>query len=270
MTNPDITALLRAYDDNLRSAAEVRGTDDVQRHGPLWLATYPDRGFVTYADLDGAEGEAVDELIAYAIEWFRDHSTVPFFEWKTRGHDLPADLPDRLVTHGFVAEEVESVMVGEAAGCVADLALPDGVTIRRLDASAPDLVGDIERMMDMQAEVFGQRFGDSAQTAERVRSEGDAFQLWVAEADGQVVTAGRLDVVPGTEFAGVWGGSTRPEWRGRGIYRALTAERARAALTQGVRYLHSDSTEYSRPILERSGLVKITTTTPYIWTRPTG
>ncbi|MDN5854476.1 MAG: GNAT family N-acetyltransferase, partial [Actinomycetia bacterium] len=33
------------------------------------------------------------------------------------------------------------------------------------------------------------------------------------------------------------------------------------------RYINSDSTEYSRPILERSGLLKVSTTTPYTWRR---
>ncbi|HEY1105717.1 MAG TPA: GNAT family N-acetyltransferase, partial [Agromyces sp.] len=88
-----------------------------------------------------------------------------------------------------------------------------------------------------------------------------------AEADGKVVSAGRLEPVPGTTFAGVWGGATLVEWRGRGIYRALTAARARSALALGKTLMHSDSTEFSRPILERSGLVKVSTTTPYVWRR---
>ena len=73
------------------------------------------------------------------------------------------------------------------------------------------------------------------------------MELWVAEADRQVVSAGRLEPVPGTSFAGIWGGSTLPEWRRRGIYRALTAERARSALRLGKTLINSDSTEYSRP-----------------------
>jgi hypothetical protein len=36
----------------------------------------------------------------------------------------------------------------------------------------------------------------------------------------------------------------------------------------GKTYINSDSTEYSRPILERSGFVKVSTTTPYNWRRP--
>ena len=84
------------------------------------------------------------------------------------------------------------------------------------------------------------------------------------------MSSGRLEPVAGTEFAGIWGGATLPEWRGRGIYRALTAARARSALAKGKTLIHSDSTEDSRPILERAGLVKVSTTTPYVWSPPAG
>lgn len=95
----------------------------------------------------------------------------------------------------------------------------------------------------------------------------DGLELWVAEAAGQIISAGRLEPVLGTEFAGIWGGATRPQWRSQGIYRALTAARARSALGMGKTLINSDSTEYSRPILERAGLVKVSTTTPYRWAR---
>ena len=91
--------------------------------------------------------------------------------------------------------------------------------------------------------------------------------MWIAEADGEIVCTGRLDPVEGTDFAGIWGGATRPGWRRRGIYRALTAARAKSRRPEGVRYISSDSTEYSRPILERSGFLKVSTTTPYEWHR---
>ena len=69
--------------------------------------------------------------------------------------------------------------------------------------------------------------------------------------------------MPGTSFAGLWGGATLETHRHRGIYRALTAARARSALSGGFFRLHSDSTEHSRPILERSGFPRASTTTPY-------
>jgi predicted GNAT family acetyltransferase len=120
----------------------------------------------------------------------------------------------------------------------------------------------------MQEEVFGGEHAEEMAEAllQRLRSD-DGMELWVAEAGGQIVSAGRLEPVPGTDFAGIWGGATRPEWRGRGSYRALTAARARSALRLGKRLIHSDSTAYSRPILERAGFVKVSTTTPYIWRR---
>lgn len=97
--------------------------------------------------------------------------------------------------------------------------------------------------------------------------EGTPVEVWGAEVDGRMVSAGRIEIVPGTPFAGSWGGATLPEYRGRGIYRALTAARSRSVIARGVRWIHSDSTEFSRPILERGGLVKVTETVPWIWER---
>ena len=142
-----------------------------------------------------------------------------------------------------------------------DLGAADKDTIRRL-------VPDVRAMSAMQDEIFDDPVSnDMANALLRRLLAGDGMELWVGEVEGQIVTAGRLEPVRGTNFAGIWGGATREEWRGRGIYRALTAARARSALGMGKTLIHSDSTEYSRPILERSGLLKVSTTTPYHWTR---
>jgi hypothetical protein len=87
----------------------------------------------------------------------------------------------------------------------------------------------------------------------------------VAEAGGQVVSAAWLVANPGTDFAGLWGGSTLADWRRRGLYRALVTKRAKLAASWGVTYLHVDASEDSRPILERLGFVAVTTTTPFVW-----
>jgi predicted GNAT family acetyltransferase len=124
-------------------------------------------------------------------------------------------------------------------------------------------------MEEMQGRVFDDpNWEVRAETTFRRIQEDDEVELWIAESDGRVVSAGRLEPVAGTQFAGLWGGATVEAWRGRGIYRALTAERARSALARGKKYLNSDSTEFSRPILERAGLVRVSTTTPYVWTPP--
>lgn len=261
-------ALRDAYDSQLRLDAEMVNARSWHRHGPLVRGVFGRGGFVSYRDLDGRVGDRVDRLIAETVSWFRDETDVASFEWKTQGHDLPVDLPDRLVAHGLRPEPPETVMVGRAELLAAPAPLPEDVTLRRA-GDRGDLRADAERASRLQADVFGRDAGpDPAELADRLAAAPDLMGLWLAEdADGTVVGVGRLEVVPGTGFAGLWGGATSEAWRGRGIYRALVAARARAALAAGAVFLHSDCTDMSRPILERSGLVAVTTTTPYIWTR---
>ena len=184
-------------------------------------------------------------------------------EWKTRGHDHAPGLHDVLLEHGFVPQETEAIMLGEARVLAVDISLPDGVALRRVSGEA-----DVRAMSAMQDEVFGDPYGaDRADALLRRLARGDGLQLWVAEHDHRIVGAGRLEPVADSVVAGVWGGAVREQWRGRGIYRALTSARARSALEVGRTIVHSDSTEYSRPILERAGLVQVSTTTPYRWAR---
>jgi ribosomal protein S18 acetylase RimI-like enzyme len=234
----------------------------VTRLGPLRLATFPGgRGFVTYRDLEDAGAAAIGRLVEGALAHYRGDPGIASVEWKTRGHDRAPGLHEALLANGFVQEETESIMIGEARLLAVDVALPDGVRLRQV-TSEPD----VRAIGRMQEEVFGGRpADDTADGLLRRLGAGDGMELWVAEAGGEIVSCGRLEPVAGTGFAGIWGGATRPGWRRRGIYRALTAARARSALAIGKRLIHSDSTEGSRPILERAGLVKVSTTTPYEW-----
>jgi GNAT superfamily N-acetyltransferase len=261
----DSAGLLAAYDSQLRTDAETPGALSVTRQGPLRLVTFTSgRGFITYQDLGGADADTIKQMVPEALAHFQADPSISKVEWKTRGHDHAPGLHEALLANGFTPDEPESIMVGDARALAVDIPLPDEVALRRITHEA-----DVRAMVAMQDEVFGNDHGgdEMLQSTLRRLSRGDELELWVAEADGEVISAGRIDPVPGTDFAGIWGGATRPEWRGRGIYRALTAERARSALRMGKKYINSDSTEFSRPILERSGLVKVSTTTPYNWAR---
>jgi ribosomal protein S18 acetylase RimI-like enzyme len=254
-------ALLRAYDDQLRTDAEAHGAVRVDRFGPLHLVVFSGgRGFVSYRDLAGADAGTIRSWVGATVVHFAA-AEVDRVEWKTRGHDRAPGLHAALVEHGFVPQDEESIMVGPLAGLVADVPLPAGVTLRRIDTER-----DVRAMCVMADEVFGSsRAVTMTEALLAGIARGDTTELWVAEAEGRIVSSGRLEPVAGTDFAGIWGGGTLPPWRGRGIYRALTSARARSALALGKALAHSDSTEYSRPILERAGLVKISTTTPYEW-----
>jgi hypothetical protein len=255
-----IAGLLAAYDEQLRTDAETRSALAVVRVGPLWLVTFAGgRGFVTYRDLAGADAKSIRRLVNEAVTHYRRDPTIHRVEWKTRGHDHAPGLHEALLSNGLRPEEPESIMIGEARTLAVDVALPDGVQLRRVAAES-----DVRAMCAMQAAVFDDPGSDERVDALLRRlSCNDGMELWVAESEGHIVSAGRVEPVGQSEFAGIWGGATRPDWRGRGIYRALTAARARSALRAGKTLIHSDSTDYSRPILERSGLVGVSTTTPY-------
>ncbi|GAA2463447.1 GNAT family N-acetyltransferase [Agromyces soli] len=260
----DRAALLLAYDDELRTDAEVREAEAVERFGPLLVARFAGgRGFVSYRDLGDATAERVGELVTEVARRFADDERIVEAEWKTRGHDAAPGLHEALLGHGFVPEEPESIMVGEASSLAVDVELPPGVVVRRVVEEH-----EVRAASAMQDEVFGAPVSEvRADELLRKLARGDGVEEWVAEVDGRFISAGRIEPVPGTRFAGIWGGATREEWRGRGVYRALTSARARSALAQGKTLINSDSTEFSRPILERSGLVKVSTTTPYVWQR---
>ncbi|MCS5719665.1 GNAT family N-acetyltransferase [Herbiconiux sp. CPCC 205763] len=256
--------LLAAYDDQLRTDAETPSAIEVALLGPLRLVTFANgRGFVTYRDLGGADAGEIRRLVAEALAHYRADPEITRVEWKTRGHDIAPGLHEALLDHGFTPDEQESIMIGSAEALAVDIPLPAGATLRQVSVEA-----DVRAMSAMQDEVFGDAPSDEmANALLRRLGFGDGMELWVVEVEGEIVSAGRLEPVAGTSFAGIWGGATRAEWRGRGLYRALTAARAQSAISAGKSLIHSDSTEYSRPILERSGLQKVSTTTPYRWRR---
>ncbi|WP_433370513.1 GNAT family N-acetyltransferase [Actinoplanes sp. CA-142083] len=260
----DAAYLLRLYDEQLRTEAETPSAVSVARHGPLRLATFEGgRGFITYPPLHDATAEAIDRLVPEALEHYRADPAIVRVEWKTRGHDHAPGLHEALLRNGFVPDDPESIMIGDISALAADLPLPAGVTLRQVTSER-----DVRAMSAMSDEAFGDPASREMADALLHRLElGTGMELWVAEADGEMVGAGRLEPVEDSDFAGLWGGAVLKPWRGRGIYRALTAARARSAMAAGKTLVHSDSTEYSRPILERSGLVKVSTTTPYMWRR---
>jgi len=259
-----IAGLLAAYDAELRTDAETPSALTVDRLGPVRLVTFAGgRGFVTYKDLGGADAQVIQRLVTEAVAYYRGKPEVNRVEWKTRGHDHAPGLRDALLRNGFTADEPESIMIGEANLLAVDVPLPAGVQLRRVTTDA-----DVRAMCAMVAAVFGDPSSDEeADSLLRRLTFGDGMELWVAETQGQIISAGRLEPVRGSQFAGIWGGATRPDWRGQGVYRALTAARAKSALRAGKTLIHSDSSEYSRPILERAGLVRVSTTTPYRWRR---
>lgn len=251
--------------------AQVRGTvTDRMPHtwraaqdGPAVRVTTPGQGMVFARDLDDLTGDDLDALITRTRDFFAARGEP--VEWKTYGHDR-ADLPDRLARAGFHPDPRETVVIGPAAALAGTAPTPEGVTI----APTTDPV-DLRAVAAMESEVWNADWSWLADDlADRLRTSPDDVVILTAKAGGRVVSAAWLVVMPGTSFAALWGGSTLEQWRRRGIYRALVAERARIAVARGVEHLMVDASDDSRPILERLGMRPVTTTTPWIWRPPAG
>lgn len=209
---------------------------------------------VVWSDLTDAD---VDEVIAVEIA-----RSTGSFEWKLYSHDRPADLAEHLESAGLQREPVETLLVAEIADLDLPVADPPGVRIAGVDDAAGVAV-----MLDVHDAVFGPGTTNAA-TVESVRTalglRPRPIEAVVAWAGDVAVSAGRVEFHEGTDFASLWGGSTLPEWRGRGIFRALVGHRATLAKDRGYRYLQVDALPTSRPILERMGFHPLAQTTPWL------
>jgi len=253
-------ALLAAFDEQARTESPSPPAGVWYEHdGPLLRVVGQERGFISAPRDTGARGAGLDRLIARQRDYFARRGEA--VEWKTYDYDEPADLPARLRAAGFAPEDTETVVVALTGNVAAEPVLPPGVVLRQVTADA-----DMRRISAMESKVWDEgRSWTGDHLIRELAATPDDLIVLTAEAGPQVVSAGWLRFQPGTQFAGLWGGATLSEWRGRGIYRALVARRGQLAAARGFRYLQVDASSDSAPILRRLGFQPIATTTPYIW-----
>jgi len=258
----DPVALLAAYDAQLRGHLPNPMPLGwiVERDGAVLRHYTEHGGFIGYRSVADLAPDDLDALIARQRDIFAARGEP--VEWKWHSHDLPSDLPDRLLAAGFLPDDRETVVVGLAEPLTVDPATPpEGVLLRQVTEGA-----DLDRIAAMESAVWDEdRSWLSRGLAAELAADPSSLTILVAEAGDDVVSAGWVRYAKGTEFASLWGGSTLPSWRRRGIYRALVAARARLAVASGYRYLQVDASDNSRPILERLGFVGLTVTVPYVF-----
>jgi GNAT superfamily N-acetyltransferase len=261
--HPRTSTLLAAFDAQARAApSDPPAGVWYETDGPVLRVVGEERGFISAPRDTELRGADLDRLIARQRDYFAARGEA--VEWKTYDYDEPADLPGRLLAAGFVPEDPETVVVALTTAIAAEPVLPDGVMLRQVTADE-----DMRRIGAMESEVWHtDRDWSATHLIREVAAAPGDYIVLTAEAAGRVVAAGWLEMRPGAQFAGLWGGATLAEWRGRGIYRALVARRAQLAAARGVRYLQVDASGDSAPILQRLGFQPLATTTPYVWTPP--
>ena len=146
------------------------------------------RGFITYPHVDRARAVNSSSLVGEALAHYESAPEITRVEWKTRGHDHVPALHDELLGHGFIAEESESIMIGQSADLAVDVELPAGVRLRQVSTKA-----EVRAMCAMQDEAFGDPVSEHQSEAVLQRpATDDGMELWVAEAKGQILSAGCL------------------------------------------------------------------------------
>jgi len=261
--------VLTAYDTQVRrDTTPPIPTWVVDDLGPIIRATAPATGrtgaFIGWNDFAGVDSQTIDGLIADQVAYFVQLGRNS--EWKHYDHDEPADLSERLVAAGLRRDAPEALIVGETR-TVLEACRSAGLTgdVRVRIASVPD---DLPAIAEMHEVVWGDDWSWLAdELAQEKAGRPDDIEILVAEdnATGAMMCSAWVRFQPGTDFAGLWGGTTHPDWRRRGAYRALVAARGELAAARGVRYLQVDASPESEPILRRLGLIRLATTTPHVW-----
>ena len=248
----DAAEVLARYDAEIRAdpPAEV-GVERVWADGVLrMVGAYNFIGWWTF----GADETAA--AVAREAAFFRAKGV----QWKVFDHDGPPNLVEALAAAGFEEDSPETFLVLDLHAVSPDFAPPAGIEVREVKdrAGVADLVA-------VSAAAFGR---DEPWRLEQLAGLlGSPTQaLFVAYDRDVPVSSGRLALEPGKAFAGLYGGGTRPDYQGRGVYRALVAARAAEARRRGHRFLTVDARETSRPILERIGFERLDTVRD--WTLP--
>jgi len=244
MTNADILALFDHERRTLQPSRTIMECDGgVVRH----LPAAGDQYCVLYSrhaenDLDAA----IEREQAYLAARRPRYAAL---EWKSFDHDQPSHLADRLAAHGFAIGDPEALLALDLVDASTEWQAPVRLDVRR----AVDAQGLHDYVAVLQS-VHGEQTSAGQDELERLVADNDpSISVYVAYESGQPVSAGRISFEPDSQFAGLWGGTTRASYRGQGYYKALVAARLQEARRRGIRFLYIDASPLSRPILERRG-----------------
>jgi GNAT superfamily N-acetyltransferase len=256
-----IAQLLAIFDQEQRQ--DVRFSDVQREVVPYVVRFIPreglesDGGVVVYSCLSA---ENADEVIREQIAYFERLGCD--LGWKVYDHDTPADLQARLTAHGFEPGEPEAIEVLDLEEAPEVLWQPIAHNVRRLEDPA-----GIKEVIAVQEQVWGEEF--PAWLAEHLKQDllqnGEQIAIYVAYVDGAPASSAWVRFHPPGRFASLWGGSTVPGHRRRGLYTALVAIRAQEARRRGARFLTVDASLMSQPILEKLGFRCISYAHEYRW-----
>jgi GNAT superfamily N-acetyltransferase len=188
-----------------------------------------------------AEAE-LDDVRAEIHSFARERSATEL-SWEIGSGASPAGLAESLLALGLVEQERQ---VGMALSDAPAEPPPADVEVRKV--TTPEENFESSRIAAIA-------FGGPVPTEVRPFTPSEDNVIYLAYVDGQPVA--RASGAFGPHGATLFGGSTLPDARGRGAYRALVAARWADAAERGTPLLVTQASSMSRPILERLGFRQV-------------
>jgi len=254
----DTLEMRALYDEDQRKAIEY---PDMRRDVQPMVVRHIDtsgggEGTIVYSRLNETNvDEAIREQVAYFEGIGQD------FEWKVYDYDHPADLKDRLGSHGFAVGEDEAIMVLDLEEARTTLWQPVHADVRRILSA--ERIWDV---LTVERQVWDEDFtGLARYLGDSLRNYSEQMSIYVAYANDEPASTAWIYFPKRSQFASLWGGSTVDAFRRQGLYTALLAVRAQEARRRQVRYLTVDARPMSRPILEKYGFEVIGHSFPCRW-----
>jgi GNAT superfamily N-acetyltransferase len=253
----DIKNVLEIFDQDQRREITIPGmrreeTDHVIRMIPEKM----DEGIIIYSHLPGKK---IEEIIKHEIGYFSQLGLD--FEWKAYRHDQPEGLNTLLADMGFEVETPDSVMVYDINDPSPLLTYEPVNTIRRLTSAE-----DVAHVLSVQQQVWDEELPGVVNYLQyRLERCPELISVFGAYENDKPVSSAWITYHPGSHFAGLWGGTTLPDFRNRGYYSSLLKVRIQEAKERGFRYVTVDASPMSRPILENFGFRCITHAWRCVW-----
>lgn len=181
------------------------------------------------------------------------------FRWRVDPASTPADLGERLARRGMTASATIG-MARSTAPLPGELA--PGVEAVRVGP------GEVDAYTMLTARGWSVDPGPLDSFHRRIVDDPTSrTALFVASVDGAPAGAAAVEVRPSSAF--LLGGVVLPEFRGRGVYRALLTARLGLAAARGVELAVTHAiASTSGPILARLGFVEVARFSVFHWAPP--
>jgi GNAT superfamily N-acetyltransferase len=202
--------------------------------------------------------DEVADVIETARRWFGARGRTSF-SWFVSDESTPRDLGDALVRAGAVVEDSLTAMVldHEPEPGHRDVIVRPVRTLAEFRAYQELFIAGFGFSRDLSATMMAE-----ASAAWRHWQSEPGRVLYVASIDGLPVAEGGIAETTAGPMV-LSGGSTRPEARGRGAYRALVRARWDEAVRRGHPQLVAQASAMSQPVLQRAGFRPVGTVTLY-------